>query len=75
MRSSGEQTTCTRDGPGFAELASKGRYELLGECVVMFCAFVPFFAFKELEGALGKDKLRELFWSRGVPTAPGAEHV
>lgn len=60
---------------GFAELASKGRYELLGERVVIFCAFVPFFAFKELEGVLGKGKLRELFWSRGVPTAPEGERV
>lgn len=52
---------------GLAELASKGRYELLAECIVIFCAFVPFFAFKELEGVLGKDKLRGLFWSQGVP--------
>src|SRR5262249_31645933 len=51
---------------GVAELASKGRYELLAECVVMFCAFVPFFAFKELEGVLGKDELRDLFWRRGL---------
>jgi hypothetical protein len=58
---------------GLAELASKGRYELLAQCVVMACAFVPFFAFKELEGVLGKDKLRELFWGRGVTTAPQEE--
>ena len=60
---------------GLADLASKGRNELLAECVVIFCAFVPFFAFKELEGVLGKDKLRDLFWSRGVHTAPEGERV
>lgn len=49
---------------GLAELADKGRYELLAECVVIFGAFVPFFAFKELERVLGKDRLRDLFWRR-----------
>ena len=49
---------------GLAEIASKGRYELLAQCVVIFGAFVPFFAFKELEGVVGRDKLRNLFWSR-----------
>ena len=49
---------------GLAELASKGRYELLAQCVVIFGAFVPFFAFKELEEVLGKDRLRALFWRR-----------
>ena len=43
------------------ELASKGHYELLAQCVVIFVAFVPGFAFKELEGVMGKDKLRQLF--------------
>jgi len=52
---------------GLAELADKGRYELLAECVVIFGAFVPFFAFKELERVLGRDRLRDLFWRR--PTA------
>jgi len=60
---------------GLADLASKGRNELLAECVVIFCAFVPFFAFKELEDVLGKDKLRGMFWSRGVPTPPEGEGV
>jgi hypothetical protein len=51
---------------GLAELASKGRFELLAQCVVIFGAFVPFFAFKELEGAVGHDKLRDLFWRRAT---------
>jgi len=51
---------------GLAEIASKGRYELLAQCVVIFGAFVPFFAFKELEGVMGSDKLRDLFWRRAA---------
>lgn len=53
---------------GVVDLANKGRNELLAECIVIFCAFVPFFAFKELEEVLGKEKLRELFWRRDAPT-------
>lgn len=51
---------------GWIELADKGRYELLAQCIIIFCAFVPFFAFKELEAVLGKDTLRDLFWRRGA---------
>jgi hypothetical protein len=47
---------------GVADLASKGWNELLAQCLVMFCAFVPFFAFKEVEQVLGKEALRDLFW-------------
>jgi hypothetical protein len=47
---------------GVLEMESKGRYELLAQCVIIFGAFVPFFAFKELEKVLGKDRLRSLFW-------------
>jgi hypothetical protein len=51
---------------GLTELASKGRYELLAQCVVIFVAFVPFFAFKELEEVIGKERLRGLFWRRAA---------
>jgi hypothetical protein len=54
---------------GVEEIASKGRYELLAGCVMMFVAFIPFFALKELERVLGKGKLRALFWRRGTPVA------
>jgi hypothetical protein len=56
---------------GVAALASKGRYEVLAQCVVIACAFVPFFAFKELEVVVGKDGLRDMFWRRATPE-PGA---
>jgi hypothetical protein len=47
---------------GFEELMSKGRYELLARCLVTFVAFIPFFAFKELDRVLGEDKMRTLFF-------------
>ena len=59
---------------GFEELASKGKYELLAQCLVMFGAFIPFFAFKELERVLGQDKLRGLFWSRATPASDSSCH-
>src|SRR5215813_4833970 len=47
---------------GLEEIASRGWNELLSRCVVIFVAFIPFFAFKELERVLGQDKLRGLFY-------------
>jgi len=52
---------------GFEEIASRGWYELLSRCVVIFAAFIPFFAFKELERVMGQEQLRALFWRRGAP--------
>ncbi len=49
---------------GFHELMSTGRYELLARCMVMFVAFIPFFAFEELERVLGEGKLGKLFFRR-----------
>ena len=57
---------------GVLEMESKGRYELLAQCVIIFGAFVPFFAFKELEKVLGKDRLRSLFW-RNTDAASAGE--
>ena len=47
---------------GFEELISTGKYELLGRCLVMFSAFIPFFACKELERVLGEGQLLTLFF-------------
>ena len=56
---------------GFEEIASRGWYELLSRCVVIFAAFIPFFSFKELERVMGPEKLRALFWRRGASVAGG----
>jgi len=35
--------------------------DLLGRGLVIFCTFIPFFAFRELSRVLGEDKFRDLF--------------
>ncbi len=47
---------------GFEVLASKERYELIASCIVIFVAFIPFFAFRELGRVLGEGKIRALFF-------------
>jgi hypothetical protein len=42
----------------------KGSHELLAGCLVIFVAFIPFFAFRELGRALGQQKIRALFFRR-----------
>jgi hypothetical protein len=51
-------------GAGLARLWSEGRYELLARCLVTFFAFIPFFAFRELELVLGEGRLRRLFFRK-----------
>ena len=52
---------------GFEEIASKGWYEVLAWAIVLFVAFVPFFALRELDRVLGEGRLRALFWRRLSP--------
>ena len=52
---------------GLEELVSRGWHEWLAACVLAFVAFIPFFAFKELQLVLGEDRLRALFWRRRTP--------
>jgi hypothetical protein len=49
---------------GFADIMAKGKYELLAGFLVVFFAFIPFFAFKELGRLLGEGKIRDLFFRR-----------
>jgi len=39
--------------------------DLLGRCVVVFCAFIPLFAFREVRRVMGEDKFRVLIFGRG----------
>lgn len=48
---------------GLQELMSDGLYELLGRSLIVFCAFLPFFAFRELGRIMGEGRIRELFLS------------
>jgi hypothetical protein len=40
--------------------------QLLARSVVVFCTFIPLFAFRELEQVLGEDNFRELFFRTGA---------
>jgi hypothetical protein len=45
----------------FTELLDKGWPYIAGMTLVVFVAFLPFFAFREAERVLGEGKLRDLF--------------
>jgi hypothetical protein len=51
---------------GLDELRGKGKAEILARCLVMFLAFIPFFAFKELGIRLGEGTLGRLFFRKNV---------
>ena len=46
------------------DLIRQGGYEILANGLVVFSAFIPFFAIKELGRVLGREKLRALFFRR-----------
>ena len=48
----------------FQDLLSQGVYEILGKVLIMFVAFIPFFAFWELGRLIGDRKLADLFFRR-----------
>jgi hypothetical protein len=54
----------------FAELLDKGWPHLVAMTMVVFVAFLPFFAFRETARALGDGKLQELFFKRRPPVEP-----
>ena len=51
-------------------LLDQGKYELLAKCLITFVAFIPFFAYGELERVLGEGRIRSLLFKR---RAAGAE--
>lgn len=53
-------------GGGLAQLSGAPLYELLARCLIIFVAFVPFFAFTHLERVLAQGELRALFFQRGA---------
>jgi hypothetical protein len=46
--------------------------ELLSRCLIVFCTFVPLFAFRELARVLGEDEFRTLFFRSGKTGQPKA---
>ena len=51
----------------FAALSGRGMGELLAHSVVMFCAFLPFFALREIERVLGEGRVADLFLRSSAP--------
>lgn len=56
---------------GVVDLWHNGKFELLARCVMTFCAFIPFFAFRELARQLGEGKLWKLFFGHNQPEILG----
>jgi hypothetical protein len=60
---------------GLNELLRLGKYELLASSLVIFFTFIPFFAFRELNRALGQHTIWNLFFrnygARNASTGPG----
>ncbi len=51
-------------GAGLAAFAAKGWHEVLANSLIVFVAFVPFFAVKELGRVLGGSTIAKLFFRR-----------
>jgi hypothetical protein len=51
------------------EMLSMGIYEILGRMLVLFVAFIPFFALWQLDTALGERKLFDLFFRKTPASA------
>lgn len=51
---------------GIEAIKSKGLDEVLGWCVVIFAAFLPFFAMKEIERVFGTEKVRRMFFRKST---------
>lgn len=49
---------------GVDELMRQGAYELLARALVMFFAFIPFFAFREMERVQGEGRIWALFFRK-----------
>jgi hypothetical protein len=56
----------------FSEILAKGWANLAGMTLVVFVAFIPFFAFREVERVLGEGTLFELFFTRNRRNGLGA---
>jgi hypothetical protein len=48
----------------FGTFLGKGYHEVLAGSMVVFVAFIPFFAFRELGRVLGEGKIRTLFFRK-----------
>jgi hypothetical protein len=56
---------------GLIEFSEKGFHEVLANSLIVFVAFIPFFAVKELGRVFGEDKIRALFFKRKASPSIG----
>jgi hypothetical protein len=59
-------------GASFADFWGQGSDEMIGKTMMMFLAFLPFFAFWEVGRVVGGEKLLRLFFRGGEPDRPAA---
>jgi len=59
---------------GIEELANRDWHEWLAGCVMAFVAFIPFFAFKELDLVVGEGKLLALLFRNRVVPSPESSY-
>ena len=58
-------------GAAMAEASRNIRIdELLGRSIVVFCVFIPFFAFREVRRVMGEDQFRALIFGKGETAGP-----
>ena len=58
-------------GDAMAEASRNIRIdELLGRSLVVFCVFIPFFAFREFRRVMGEDEFKALVFGKAEPNNP-----
>ena len=58
-------------GDAMAEASRNIRFdELAGRCIVVFCVFIPFFAFREFRRVMGEEEFKALVFGKGEPDGP-----
>lgn len=57
------------------EILSVGRDELLARTLMVLIAFIPMFAFMEIDRILGEGRLQALFFKKRPSTGPGKERA
>jgi hypothetical protein len=58
-------------GDAVAEASRNIRFdELAGRCIVVFCVFIPFFAFREFRRVMGEDEFKAFVFGKSEPSGP-----
>jgi hypothetical protein len=58
-------------GDAMAEASRNIRFdELSGRCIVVFCVFIPFFAFREFRRVMGEEEFKALVFGTAKTDAP-----